>query len=75
MGLYYKMLGFFSKLNWCSKIISIARTALKKIGALIHSVKFLSPEAALYLYKSIIRSYINTVVMSGLVPLAAAWNY
>ena len=31
-------------------IISIAKTAFKKIGALIRYVKFLSPEVALYLY-------------------------
>ena len=37
-----------------SYIISIAITASKKIGALIHSVKFLSPEVALYLCKSTI---------------------
>ena len=36
-------------------MISIAKTASKKIGALIHSMKFLSPEAALYLYKSTLR--------------------
>ena len=41
-----------SKLDWGSYIISIAKTASKKIGALIGSVKFLSPEVALYLYKS-----------------------
>ena len=35
-------------------IISIAKTASKKIGALIHSMKFLSPNVALYLYKSTI---------------------
>ena len=35
-----------------SYIISIAKTASKKIGALIWSIKFLSPEVALYLYKS-----------------------
>ena len=35
--------------------VSIAKTASKKIGALIHSMTFLSPEVALYLYKSIIR--------------------
>ena len=54
----FKMLGlaFSSKLDWGSYIISIAKTASKKIGALIHSMKFLSPEVALYLYKSIIRS-------------------
>ena len=52
----FKMLGltFSSKLNWGSYIISIAKTASKKIGALIRSLKFLSPEAALYLYKSTI---------------------
>ena len=53
----FKMLGmtFFSKLDWNSYIISIAITAPKKIGALIRSMKFLSPEVALYLYKSTIR--------------------
>ena len=52
----FKMLGltFSSKLDWGSYIISIAKTASKKIGALIHSMKFLSPEVALYLYKSTI---------------------
>ena len=43
-----------SKLEWGSYIISIAKTASMKIGALIHSMKFLSPEVALYLYKSTI---------------------
>ena len=53
----FKMLGltFSSKLDWGSYIISIAKTASKKIGALIRSRKFLSPEAALYLHKSTIR--------------------
>ena len=52
-----KILGltFSPKLDWGSYIISIAKTAFKKIGALIRSVKFLSPEVALYLYKSTIR--------------------
>ena len=50
------MLGliFSSKLDWGSYMISIAKTASKKIGALIRSMKFLSPEVALYLYKSTI---------------------
>ena len=50
------MLGltFFSKLDLGSYIISIAKTGSKKIGALIVSVRFLSPEVALYLYKSTI---------------------
>ena len=52
----FKMLGlaFSSKLDWGSYIISIAKTASKKIGALIRSIKFLSPEVVLYLYKSTI---------------------
>ena len=52
----FKILGltFSSKLDWGSYIISIAKTASKKIGALIRSMKFLSPEVALYLYKSTI---------------------
>ena len=52
----FKILGltFSSKLDWGSYIISIAKTASKKIGALIRSMKFLSPEVAQYLYKSTI---------------------
>ena len=55
---YFKMLGltFSYKLDWNPYIISIAKTASKKIGVLIRSVKFLSPEVALHLYKSTIRS-------------------
>ena len=53
----FKMLRltFSSKLDWGSYIISIAKTESRKIGALIRSMKFLSPEVALYLYKSTIR--------------------
>ena len=53
----FKMLGltFSSELDWGSYIISIAKTVSKKIGALIRSMKFLSPEVALYLYKSTMR--------------------
>ena len=53
----FKMLGltFSSKLETGSYIVSIAKTASKKIGALVLSMKFLSPEVALYLYKSTIR--------------------
>ena len=48
---YLKMLWltFSSKLDWCSYIISIGKTVSKKIGSLIFSMKFLSPEVALYL--------------------------
>ena len=60
------MLGltFSSKFNWGTCIISIAKITSKKIGALIRSMKFVSPEVALW----------NTVVSSGLVPLVATWN-
>ena len=52
----FKTLGltFSSKLDWGSYTISIAKTASKKIGALICSMKFISPQVALYLYKSTI---------------------
>ena len=48
----FKIIGvtFDSKLDWGTYIISIAKTASKKIGALMHSMKFLSPEVALYLF-------------------------
>ena len=53
----FKMLGltFSSKLDWGSYIVAIAKTVSRKIEALIRSMKFLSPEVALYLYKSTIR--------------------
>ena len=51
----FKILGltFSSKLDWGAYIIS-HKTASKKTGALIRFIKFLSPEVALYLYKSTI---------------------
>ena len=54
----FKMLEltFLSKLGWGSYIIYIAKTASKKIGALICSMKFLSLEVALALCKSTLRS-------------------
>ena len=54
---YFKMLGltFYSKLDWGSYIVSIAKLTSKKIGALIRFIRFLSPEVALYLYKSTIQ--------------------
>ena len=59
--LSFKILGltFPSKLDWGSYIIFIAKTASRKIEALIRSIKFLSPEVALYL---------------GLVLLVATWK-
>ena len=49
-------LTFSSKLDWGSYIVSITKTASKKIGALTWSMKFLSPEVALYFYKSTIQA-------------------
>ena len=52
----FKMLGltFSSKLDRGYYIVFIAKTASKRSGALIQSMNFLSPEVALYLYKSTI---------------------
>ena len=46
----FKMLGltFCSKLCWSSYVASVAKTASKKIGASVCSMKFLFPEVALY---------------------------
>ena len=51
------MLGFTfsSKLDWDSYVISVAKTAAKKIRVLIYSMKFLSPDVVLYFYESTIR--------------------
>ena len=56
----FNILGFYFsfKLNWGSYIISIAKAASKKIGALILSMKLL-PEFALYLYKFTILSFME----------------
>ena len=54
----FKMLGltFSSILDWASYIISIAKTATKKIGALICSMKFLShDEVALHYHTTMYR--------------------
>ena len=47
----FKMLGltFSSKFDWGSYIISIGKTAFRKIGALICSKKFLSFKVAMYI--------------------------
>ena len=61
----FKMPGltFFSKLDWGSYIISIA-----KIGALIHSMNFLSLEVALYVYKPTIRPCMEHLSRLGWCP-------
>ena len=45
---------FSSKLDYDSYTVSIAKTALRKTGALIHFSKHFSPEVALRFYKFII---------------------
>ena len=52
-------LAFSSKLYCGSYIISIAKTAFKKIGALICFMKFLFPEVALYLNNFTILPYME----------------
>ena len=52
-------LTFSSKMDWGSYIISIAKTASKKIGALIRSMQFVSPDVVLCLYKCTIRPCIE----------------
>ena len=71
----FKMLRltFSCKSDWDSQNISIPKTASKKIGTLIRSMKFVSPEVALYIYISTICHVWNTVVKSGLVLLVATW--
>ena len=53
----FKMLGlmFCSKVDWDSYLSSIAEAVSEKIGTLIPSMKFVSPEVTLYLYKSTIQ--------------------
>ena len=72
----FKMLGltFSSKLDWGSYIISITKTASKKIGALIHSVKFFFLRLLCISINLPSTHVWNTVVTSGLVPLVATWN-
>ena len=57
----FKMQGltFSSKLDWGSYMISIAKTVPKKIGALIHFMKFLSPGVGLYLCKSTMQAFME----------------
>ena len=62
IGLFLRKKSSFKMLGWLSLLIglgllhiSIAKTASKKIEALIHSMKILSPKVALYLYKSTIQ--------------------
>ena len=71
----FMMLGltFSSKLDWDSYLISITKTAFKKIGACICSIKFLL--CLICISVNLPYGYAwNTVFMSGLVLLVATWN-
>ena len=50
---------FSSKLDWGSYTVYIAKIPSKTIGLLIHSMKFISPEVALFFYKSSIQPYME----------------
>ena len=72
----FEMLGLTcsSKLDWSSYIISLAKTAFKKIGASIHAMKFFLLRL---LFISINLPYAhvwNTAVKSGLVTLVTTCN-
>ena len=57
-----KMDGSVLEEKSCFKMLGLtfsSKTVSKKIGTLIHSMKFLSPEVALYLYKSTIHPCIK----------------
>ena len=70
----FKIFGLSSspKLDWRSSIVFVTKTDTKKIGALIHAMKFHSPEVALYLCKSTLRSYMKYCCPVWLVLLAAS---
>ena len=61
-------LTFFSKLDWGSYIISIAKTTCKKVRELI-LLRLLS----IFLYLPYAHAW-NTTVTSALVLLVATWN-
>ena len=67
-------LTFSSKLDWGSYIISIAKTASKKIGALICSRSFFLLRLLCIPINLPYGHAWNTVVMSRLVLLVATWN-
>ena len=69
-------LSLSSKLDWGSYIISIDKTASKKIGALILSMKFLCTKVALYLYESTICPCMECCchVWAGATPIVATWK-
>ena len=75
--LSFKMLGltFSSKLDWGSYIISIAKTASKKIEVFNSSYEVFFLLIMLCISINLPYAHVwNTVVTSRLVPLIAIWN-
>ena len=72
----FKMLGltFSSKVDWGSYIISIAKTASKKIAALIHYMNFFLLRLLCISINLPYTHVWNIVFTSGLVPLVATGN-
>ena len=72
--LSFKTLGltFSSKSDWGPYIISVAKTASRKIGVFILSMKSLSPERILISINLPYDLAWNVVISSGLVLLAAS---
>ena len=62
------------KLDCGSYIFSIAKIASQKIGVLVRSMKFLSPEVVLYLYKSTIRPCMEYCCHVWAGAPVATWN-
>ena len=61
---------FSSKLDCCSRIISIAKTASKNIAVVVCSVKCLPPEVTLYFYKATQRPCMEYCSVQG----SVTWN-
>ena len=67
-------LSFSSKLDCGSYIISVVKIVSDKIGVLIRSMKFFPPEVGVASLNLPYGLELNTVVMPGLVLLAATWK-
>ena len=72
----FKMLGLTcsSKLDWGSYIICTVKSASKKIGAFFLSAEFLSPDIAMYLYKSTIHPCMEYCCHFWAGAPIATWN-
>ena len=64
----FKSWSYLPLLNWIGALI--VKTVSEKTGALIHFMKFFSPEVALYIYHTTLQGVLFTV----LVLLAATWK-